>query len=228
MPSTPVESFMLQLIAQAGDRYLYAAEAALTDPDPGLWDCSELIQWAAGTCTPPVEPTVPDGSWLQFRHCALRHATTSIETAIATRGALLCRFSSSPLEGPRPSSSHIAVSLGDGSTIEARGAAWGVGSWTAARAVRRWTHAALVPGVDYTWPVPSFRTLRLRQPRMRGTDVLWVQIRLNRGPSGPLVALTEDGIYGPLTQGAVIHWQRSLGLAADGIVGPITWAALQR
>lgn len=224
---TPVETFMLQLLAQAGDRYVYASEVSLSDPDPGAWDCSELVQWAAATSSPPIEPAMPDGSWLQFRHCALRHSTTSIEVAIATRGALLCRFSSSPLEGGRPRASHIAVSLGDGSTIEARGAAWGVGSWTADRGVRGWTHAAFIPGVDYTWPLPSFRNLALRRPRMHGTDVLWVQHRLNRGPSGPTVALALDSIYGPLTEAAVVHWQRAMGLTADGIVGPITWGAMQ-
>lgn len=225
---TPVENFLLQMLGQAGDRYEFGAEAELSESDPTAWDCSELIQWAAGTCSPPIEPTVPDGSWLQFRHIALHHCTSSIERAIATRGMVLARFSSSPLEGGRPTSSHIAVSIGDGLTIEARGAAWGVGSWTSAQGVRGWTHAGYLPGVDYTWPAVSFRNLALRKPRMRGTDVLWVQIRLNRGPSGPLVALTEDSIYGPLTEAAVVHWQRAMGLSADGIVGPITWAALQR
>ncbi|RAV77347.1 hypothetical protein DBT52_09270 [Aerococcus mictus] len=42
---------------------------------------------------------------------------------------------------------HIAVSLGDGKTIEARNPEMGVGSWDAAG--RGWTKAGLVPGVDY-------------------------------------------------------------------------------
>lgn len=35
-----------------------------------------------------------------------------------------------------------------------------------------------------------------------------------------------DGIYGPLTEGAVREYQSANGLDPDGIVGPITWLAL--
>ena len=38
--------------------------------------------------------------------------------------------------------------------------------------------------------------------------------------------LAVDGIFGPLTEGAVKAFQQSKGLAADGIVGPQTWPKL--
>jgi len=64
----------------------------------------------------------------------------------------------------------------------------------------------------------------------RGEDVRQVQTWLNAVRSGvpgnPILAV--DGIFGPLTQGAVIAFQRHFGLAPDGIVGPITWGELAR
>ena len=35
-----------------------------------------------------------------------------------------------------------------------------------------------------------------------------------------------DGIFGPITEGAVKDFQQSKGLAADGIAGPVTWPKL--
>ncbi len=62
-----------------------------------------------------------------------------IEDAITTPGALLFRMSSS--------GNHVAISRGNGTTIEARGKAYGVGVFSAKG--RPWTHAGLIPGVDY-------------------------------------------------------------------------------
>jgi peptidoglycan hydrolase-like protein with peptidoglycan-binding domain len=39
-------------------------------------------------------------------------------------------------------------------------------------------------------------------------------------------AVAVDGIFGPLTDGAVRGFQHAQGLAVDGIVGPNTWGAL--
>lgn len=39
--------------------------------------------------------------------------------------------------------------------------------------------------------------------------------------------LSQDGVFGPLTQSAVIAFQRAHGLATDGVVGPLTWAAIK-
>lgn len=62
----------------------------------------------------------------------------------------------------------------------------------------------------------------------RGSDVMVVQRYLNaiarRYPSIP--HLNVDGIFGPITQGAVTAFQGLFGLTTDGIVGPITWAHL--
>jgi peptidoglycan hydrolase-like protein with peptidoglycan-binding domain len=49
-----------------------------------------------------------------------------------------------------------------------------------------------------------------------------LQTALNLDGAG----LTVDGVYGPLTLGAVIMFKLSHHLT-DGIVGPMTWAALK-
>ena len=38
--------------------------------------------------------------------------------------------------------------------------------------------------------------------------------------------LEADGIFGPITEGAVQDFQSANGLDIDGIVGPITWSAV--
>ncbi len=67
------------------------------------------------------------------------------------------------------------------------------------------------------------RFLRWHSPMMIGPDVLEIQTLLaaqGLGP-GPL-----DGIFGPLTERALRHFQKDRGLKTDGIAGPDTWRAL--
>jgi peptidoglycan hydrolase-like protein with peptidoglycan-binding domain/DNA invertase Pin-like site-specific DNA recombinase len=85
-----------------------------------------------------------------------------------------------------------------------------VGPLTAA-AVRR-AAAVLAPGAGYGQPHGSER-VRALQRRLR---------RAGEQP-GPL-----DGLFGPLTQAAVRHFQGSHGLVVDGIVGAATRTALAR
>jgi hypothetical protein len=142
---TPIEDVLLWSLAQEGDRYIFGWEIAPGTQDPKASDCSELVEWACGMAG--VQPTVPDGSWIQYRHCRDRGQLLRIDEAVNTRGALLFRFVGNPDSGGRPSSAHVAWSLGDGTTIEARGTKWGVGTWSAYG--RGWTHAGLLPGIDY-------------------------------------------------------------------------------
>lgn len=132
-------------MSQEGDAYVWGAEASASDTNPAAFDCSEIVQWVCGRLA--VTPIMPDGSWLQARHCDQYGTLVSVDEAIRTEGALLFRFSESPFRYGRPIRSHVAISRGDGTTIEARGRLYGVGSWTAF--YRGWTHAALIPGVIY-------------------------------------------------------------------------------
>ena len=69
------------------------------------------------------------------------------------------------------------------------------------------------------------RVLYLRSPMLRGDDVADLQRDLGRlGFDAGRV----DGIYGPLTAGALAEFQRNVGLEPDGICGFATLRALRR
>ncbi len=131
--------FVAAAQAQRGDSYAFGAEASLTDPDPDWFDCSELTQWAAAQ----AGVTIPDGSWLQYLELKGESQLVSVAEGLRTKGALLFYFSSEPTPGGgRPSSAHVAVSLGDGRTIEAKGSSYGVNEFPAAG---RFNYAGLIP-----------------------------------------------------------------------------------
>jgi cell wall-associated NlpC family hydrolase len=145
------QAFVEAALAQTGDTYVFGAEAEAGDVDPDAFDCSELTQWAAAQ----VGLELPDGSWLQYLELERQGAVIPVEQAIDTPGALLFSFSSEPTAGGgRPSQAHMAISLGNGSTIEARGREYGVGSWEAT--TDRFEYAAVVPGLA---PMPGDATL---------------------------------------------------------------------
>jgi len=86
---------------------------------------SELIEWAASRVG--ISPRVPDGSSAQINHCR----SIPVDQAIRTKGALLWH------------SGHIAVSLGNGRTVEAQNPKAGV---VQASAGNRFKRGGLIPG----------------------------------------------------------------------------------
>ena len=52
-----------------------------------------------------------------------------------------------------------------------------------------------------------------------------MQAQLN-AKNAPSPRIKVDGAFGPITQTAVVAFQRRAGLSPDGIVGPLTHAAL--
>ncbi|WP_446220011.1 peptidoglycan-binding protein [Micromonospora sp. IBHARD004] len=220
-----VADFVGLLLKQRGDEYRFGHEVSLKDPDPDLFDCAELVQW--GCAGLQIQPTMPDGSWLQARHCRSHNTMTPVARAVDTQGALLFKFLGNPFQGPRPATVHVAVSLGNGSTIEARGRRWGVGQFSAQG--RGWTHAALIPGLRYerrtvapAEPRPAWPGRYLTQPpTMAGDDVTaWQQQMKRRG-----WRIGVDGRYGDDSEKVCRQFQTDKRLTVDGIVGPETWRA---
>lgn len=160
---TAIENFVQLCLTQKGYPYKWGGKASPTNSDPkGNLDCSGLVEWAAGRAGQPLT----GGSWQQLETCQKAGLQISVAQAIVTRGALLFI--------PANGADHVAVSLGDGMTIEARGAAWGIGSWPAAG---RFQSAALVPGFNYP----------------KGNAVTTAPARLVRDPSTQRVYLQTLG-----------------------------------
>lgn len=119
-------AFVAIALQQAGDNYIYGAHPSPSIANPNAFDCSGLVAWAAGRVGVPF----PGTSSSQYAACR----KISVADAIATRGALLHH------EG------HIAISLGNGQTIEAANPGVGVVSYNAAG---RFTGGGLIPGMRY-------------------------------------------------------------------------------
>ena len=124
--STAIDNFVGIALAQKGKPYVWGASG------PGSFDCSGLVQWAAkwagwSGVHKPVTALLAS--------CQHGGRILPVAQGINTRGALLMRVG-------RGATNHVAISLGDGRTIEAMGRAYGV---TIGTTKGRFTTAGLLP-----------------------------------------------------------------------------------
>lgn len=212
-----------------GQEYVFGVRVDLLDPGyAGPWDCAEFATWLCFQTTGRILGTVGDddpysGAWARD---ILRGVLTSVPIAEAASiaGAILVRRPTSSVVG------HVAVSDGQGGTVEAHSRRLGVA--TARISGRRWDLAGLLPDVEYRGaiasPLAAYEApavlLRLVRPYMRGELVGCVQRALASAGHDPGL---PDGVYGPKTAAAVFSFQLAEGLAIDGEVGPETFRALR-
>lgn len=131
------DDIVIEALTQTGKRYVFGAEANPLDPDPNAFDCSELVEWACRR----LGVAFPDGSGPQIAACEAAGTVIPRADAVRTRGALLFRR-------PTPNrSGHVAISLGDGRTIEAMDPARGVRIGDGKRP--GFELGAMIPGVTY-------------------------------------------------------------------------------
>lgn len=133
--------FVTAALAQKGDKYVLGVTASGDNPD--AFDCSELVQWAAGR----VGVVFQGGS--HFMYEASQHI--SVADGIKIRGALLFAHFANPAPG---TTGHVEISLGDGRTIAARSTNLGVDIFNAYNAGGdpRFDYAGLIIGMDYGNP----------------------------------------------------------------------------
>jgi peptidoglycan hydrolase-like protein with peptidoglycan-binding domain len=111
--------------------------------------------------------------------------------------------------GPKTKAALIAFQRAAGITVDGRA---GPQTWGALK------------GKVAVTPAPSPAPAPLRKGDM-GPDVQKLQTQLEQHGVHTGGA---DGKFGPMTQRAVIEFQRGQGLNANGVVGPETWAALAK
>lgn len=211
-----------------GETYILGAFAPKDNPNwRGPWDCAEFVSWLTFQttglllgCTDNMEsPSRADaysGAWA--RDAAATGRPLSLGQAKATPGAVLVR------RPPPKGVGHVAISQGDGTTVEAHSAKLGVTN----REVdgRRWDLAMLVPLIQYPEPLhtavyspPGGMVLRLTFPPMHGKMISSLQSALKAAGFDPGEI---DGVFGPHTEAALRGFQLKSGLNPDGEAGKIT------
>jgi hypothetical protein len=137
--TSKAEAFVNQALKAQGDTYEYGTARDLSNPDPSAFDCSGLVVWSAkqsGYEAPGFGNTNAEGLY-QFTKKS--GGEMSPEEAKKQKGALLFRKE----EGA--AAHHVAISLGDGTTMEAKGTKEGVGQFPERDT---WNTAGVLPGMS--------------------------------------------------------------------------------
>lgn len=214
-----------------GESYGFGTRVPKDDANyKGPWDDAEFVSWLYyqtfgilyGCANNHGNPHTDDGYsdyWSRDAN-TLGHIIT-IEEAKSTPGAVILRLAGSG------EVSHMAISDGNGGTVEAHGKEDGVTNSVVDG--RRWDMGVLVPGVTYhpnpilPFTPPSIIIYRFTSPNMVSPEVGKIQAELTRRgfDTGGI-----DNIFGELTYQAVRLFQDSAGLNPDGEVSALTAAAL--
>jgi N-acetylmuramoyl-L-alanine amidase len=144
------QDFLKLAATRIGEKYVYGANVDLNDPNwHGPWDCAEYTSWDVKQVTGKIygcvnnhaqDPDPYTGGWKQDVESGLVIGIP-VEKAAKTPGAILLRF--------RENGKHIVFSVGDGTTIEAKGAAYGVCKGKVGD-LSNWDYGILIPGVKYS------------------------------------------------------------------------------
>lgn len=187
------------------------------------YDCAQLTRAAAAA----GGVTLPSGATSQWRADVWAEKGAIDQMPVGMPGVHLF------IAGDGSKMKHTAVTVGDGTEVEARGHAYGV--QRRAISAGKWTHYAIPrwadtegsgngggPSGDEYGPADDHATIR---KGATGAEVIEMQgLLIRAGFALPLYG--ADGKFGSETFAAVKRFQAAKGLGVDGICGPITWAAL--
>jgi N-acetylmuramoyl-L-alanine amidase len=189
---------------------------------PSTWHRLYDVYFAANDIIPPKEPPAPPPAGPAYPGTPLRVGSRGEDVRVMQQylTALSRVFPSIPaltadgIFGPVTESAVLAFQRQFGLTVDG---IIGPSTWNAI--VAQYNNLQNIG--------PAYPGTPLRRGD-RGENVRMMQRYLNAlsrvFPSIP--ALTADGIFGPVTESAVLAFQRQFGLVADGIIGPITWNAI--
>ena len=104
--NTIAQTFLNNALQEQGKPYVYGANAAISDPNPKAFDCSELTKWASAR----AGITIPDGATALYLYTRAHGTTMSVQQALHTPGALLFHFGHEPKNlGDIPADGHVAI-----------------------------------------------------------------------------------------------------------------------
>ena len=222
---------------QIGDRYVYGAPRTPTAKNPTEFDCSSFTQWAARQAGVKLDSTAE----YQYMQLKRTNHLIPVDQALKTKGALLFYFSREPSGGLPAGQAHVAISLGDGRTVEAKGTRYGVGEWSAKH---RFNYAATIPGISDEKGLKAHREVAAAHDGSAGGDAassaaahsgagVYGSTKTVDGPDTGSVATgsTSTGSHptahaangtaanGLAANGTVVNGTAANGIAANGIAG---------
>ena len=222
---------------QVGDRYVYGAPRTPTAKNPTEFDCSSFTQWAARQAGVKLDSTAE----YQYMQLKRTNHLIPVDQALKTKGALLFYFSREPSGGLPAGQAHVAISLGDGRTVEAKGTRYGVGEWSAKH---RFNYAATIPGISDEKGLKAHREVAAAHDGSAGGDAassaaghsgagVYGSTKTVDGPDTGSVATgsTSTGSHptahaangtaanGLAANGTVVNGTAANGTAANGIAG---------
>lgn len=112
---------------------------------------------------------------------------------------------------------HVAVYMGDGTVVHARGHDYGVVRQRIEEVSKPFTHYGVPAGL-YDNELPTLR---------KGNSGAYVKM-MQQALADAGYTIGIDGKFGSKTEDVVKAFQKANGLTADGVCGPKTWKALEQ